>query len=260
MSSQRSRSPAKSPSSLTAAETKLLNRLAAEGGCDASGPAARSLVSRGLAEVRDGRLVASETGRARRARDLGGEEAFLAQHRALDRRTMQTERGPESLLVDLDESPLAWLARRKGRDGKPLLSAAEVAAGERLRADFTRGHMTPRVTANWDAPVANGRRGGAGTSTDLADVALAARARVTRALEAVGPELAGPLVDVCCFLKGLEEVERDRAWPARGAKLVLGLALSRLARHYGFVVSASRRDGRIVSWGAADSRPTIDGV
>ena len=260
VSAKRNRNQARGLSSLTVSETTLLKRLVVENGVAASDVAAGSLVARGLAEVCADRLVATEAGRARRAREMGGETSFLAQHRTLERRTIETERGHESLLMDLDESPLAWLARRKGRDGKPLLSAASVAAGEKLRADFTRGQMAPRVTANWEASVTSGRRSGGGTPADLADAAIAARARVSRALEAVGPELAGPLVDVCCFLKGLEEVERDRAWPARGAKLVLGLALSRLARHYGLDGPAPMREGRIVGWGAPGSRPTIDGV
>jgi hypothetical protein len=249
---------------LSRAESKLLARVVetGEAGFEArsSLDATGNLLRRGLVAERAGRLWPTAEGRARAAREAGGETGFLAQHRTVERRTLATERGHEALLVDLDESPLGWLARRKDRDGKPLLAPAEVAAGERLRADFTLGQMTPRVTANWEAAVASGRRGGA-FAEDPTDATVAARIRVSRALDAVGPELAGALLDVCCFLKGLEEVERERRWPARGAKLVLGLALARLARHYGFVAEGQGpAGGRVLSWGAPDSRPSIDGA
>ena len=249
------------PSWLSSAGSKLLRRIgdAGESGVAPGGGAAElELRGRGLAEEKGGRLRPTEAGRARIAREAAGPEGFLAQHRTVERRAVPTEVGHDMLLVDLDESPLAWLARRKGRDGKPLLSAVEVAAGERLRADFTRAQMTPRVTANWEAAVSSGRRGGAGAGLELSEAVLAAKARVARAVDAVGPELSGALLDVCCFLKGLEEVERERGWPARGGKLVLGLALSRLARHYG-LVAEGRGPGRVLSWGTGDSRPTIDG-
>lgn len=249
---------------LGSAEAKMLGRLhsAGETGLPRRRSAAEdALVERGLAAERGDTVVLSQEGRARLARLTGGDHGFLAQHRTLETRTVRTERGHDRLLVDLDESPLGWLARRKGRDGKLLLSPAAVTAGERLRADFTRGQMSPRVTANWEAAVASGRRGGAGQGVEVADAVLAARARVTRALEAVGPELSGVLVDVCCFLKGLEEVERDRGWPARGAKVVLGLGLDSLARHYGVREQGGpERSGRVVGWNAPDSRPTIDGA
>lgn len=125
------------------------------------------------------------------------------------------------------ESPLAWLARRAGKDGHPLVDAGQLAAGERLRADFTRAGLMPRVTSRWSEVA------GAGTPEAFTDMVLAAKLRTSRALQAVGPELSGVLLDVCCFLKGLEAVERERGWPARTAKVVLGLALHRLAAHYG---------------------------
>ncbi len=47
------------------------------------------------------------------------------------------------------ESPIAWLRRRKDKDGEPMISQPQFDAGERLRADFWFAQMTPRVTANW---------------------------------------------------------------------------------------------------------------
>ncbi|WP_296583412.1 DUF6456 domain-containing protein [Xanthobacter sp.] len=146
------------------------------------------------------------------------------------------------------ESPLAWLARRQGKDGRTLVDAAQLQAGERLRADFTRANLTPRVTSRWSEV------SGAGTPEAFTDMVLAAKLRVSRALTAVGPELSGVLLDVCCFLKGLETVEREHGWPARTAKVVLCLALDRLAAHYGISASATGRDrARMRAWQAPET-------
>ncbi|MDJ1159062.1 DUF6456 domain-containing protein [Chelatococcus sp. SYSU_G07232] len=205
-------------------------------------------------------LAITEAGRARLARrdapvpDLG----FLAQHRPLATRRVEVDGAAGTVRVDEAESPLAWLRRRRGRNGEALVDAAEFAAGERLRADLTLAGMLPRVTADWSATA--GARRGAGPA-EATDAVIAARQRARQALEAVGSDLSGLLVDVCGFLKGLERVERERGWPARSGKVVLRLALARLARHYGLApeTRGPLRSSGIRLWASPDARPRIDG-
>lgn len=164
--------------------------------------------------------------------------------------------------VNLDESPLAWLARRKDKDGKPMLSDAEVSAGERLRADFWFAQMTPNVTSNWSnfLSAGGGRQGSPDHGAGVSESIMVSRDRVRMALKAVGPELAGILIDVCCHLKGLEAAERSGGWPQRSGKVVLEIALKSLARHYGFINAAGVRHGsraRPSHWGTADYRPPM---
>jgi hypothetical protein len=219
------------------------------------------LVRRGVIEREpSGMSVLTATGRAALRRGLSGVDGFQLQHQARNGIVVRDDEGiPQAVVVNDDESPLARLRRAKGRDGRPLIDDAEFAAGERLRADFNRGQMMPRVTANWSAAVSAKRRdGGAGGIADLTEAALGARFRVERALVAVGPEFAGLIVDFCRFLKGIEEIEHERAWPVRSAKLVLRLALAALARHYGLAASATGASrGRLVHWGTEDYRPRI---
>ena len=73
------------------------------------------------------------------------------------------------------------------------------------------------------------RRGAPFDAASLRDEVIAAKERVMRALDTVGPELSQVLVDICCELKGLEEAERSHDWPQRAGKVVLRLALTRLA-------------------------------
>jgi hypothetical protein len=77
--------------------------------------------------------------------------------------------------------------------------------------------------------------------TALRDEVIAAKERVMRALIVVGPEVSGILVDICCELKGLEEAEKANGWPARAGKVVLQIALTRLAKHYGLDRRGRRR-------------------
>ncbi len=251
--------------------TALLLRLATPGRSRAntgkspaaSGAAAadaETLIAGDLARRRpDGTLEITQAGsaylaRLEIARNGGAIDPFLGQHLRLAQAEVETAEGRARITIDTAESPLAWLARRKGRDGRALIEAAQLQAGERLRADFTRAQLMPRVTANWTSSVAQDRRGGDRNGI-FTDSVIAARQRVRHALDQVGPEFTGLLMDVCCFLKGLEDAERERGWPPRSAKVVLQLGLDRLARHYGYGAEA-RGSARapVRTWLAEDAK------
>ena len=226
------------------------------------GDAVAILVRRGLVITDDfGEMRISPAGAAAvRRRLAGGADSFAEQHQ--DRGPIMLDDpafGRRQVTVNHDESPLSWLRRRKDANGRPLIDANEFAAGERLRADYERAQLMPRVTANWMAAVAGKRRSGENGTAELTESALGARRRVEAALASLEPEMADLAVDFSCFLKGLEQIENERRWPARSAKVVLRLTLAALARHYGLSTRA-RGPGTVSPrhWGGEGYRPTID--
>lgn len=175
----------------------------------------------------------SEAGRAYWRRLNAAADPFGAQHRLRSRRAVSFEGTIIAVEINDAESPLGWLRRRKGTDGKPLIGDRQFEAGERLRRDFTLAQMSPRVTADWSMALRPDGRGRTPRDpSDVADRALAARERLAQALHAAGTGLAGVLTEVCCNQRGLEEIERSFGWPQRAGKVVLQIALERLADHY----------------------------
>jgi hypothetical protein len=157
-------------------------------------------------------------------------------------------------------STLERLQRQRDSLGQPLVSSLGAQAGRRLGNDFLLGQMMPRVTANWDKAALGERPRGAAPrrGVELGDRVSDAQRRVRRALDDAGPDLAGLLIDICCLDRGLEEVERERQWPARTARVVLDIALKRLARHYGMIASGPPRAQDTAHWGTEDYRPSLD--
>jgi len=144
----------------------------------------------------------------------------------------------EKLRVNLGEDPLGWLSRRKGPDGQPFLSVDEVEAGERLRLDFEMAQLGPSVAQDWRKFLTPGDRlAGSAPSRGPAAGPTAARDRVAKALSGLGPGLSDAALRVCCFLEGLEACERRMGWSARSGKVVLKIALQRLAEHYGLAAT-----------------------
>ena len=200
------------------------------------------------------RLQLTEAGRAAVSRLEGGE--FAAQHRRVEPSLATADGNRPAPMINLDESPLGSMSRLRGANGARWFSEREIAAAERLRIDFEAAMMQPRMTASWDPAHTVTKNAFRHDGQSLSGKALRARDRLNSAVGAVGPELAGAMIDVCCFLKGLERVERERGWPRRSAKLMLKTALGMLDRHYASEAGAPpRASGCIRHWGSEDFRP-----
>ena len=210
----------------------------------------RALAGEDFLVLRDDLAILSSTGVSAVRRLYAGEDGFREQHTTITG-------GGEAARVDLGESPLGWLSARKTKSGKPYLAPYETEAGERLRQDFTLAGLNRRICMSWEPT--GGRPGGRGQgnhAADISDFAIDARKRLDKALLALEPNLRGLLLDICCFLKGIEQVERERRWPRRSAKLVLKIALSQLAKHYQ-LLPRQHSDG-IRHWGVEGYKPHIN--
>ena len=142
-----------------------------------------------------------------------------------------------SVTVNISESPLAWLKSRQ------LIDSRQFEAGERLRADYERAALATSTTMRWDgAPRQSGRA--AGGASDRWGAQIDAKARFDRALDAVGAGLRNILWRVVCACEPLPCSEKALGWPARSGRIVLGIALDRLADAYGLRLANSEGQHR----------------
>ena len=124
------------------------------------------------------------------------------------------------------ESPLGWLFARG------LVTLRQFDAGERLRSDWERAELAPRITMAWDAAPICSQRGGASSGIDVSGTQIDAKRRFDEAIAHAGSGLADILWRVVCSGEGMREAETALGWPARAGKLVLTLALDRVADYY----------------------------
>lgn len=142
---------------------------------------------------------------------------------------------PDGRLVrhraNLGESALAWLVRRKDPAGRPWLTPAEFAAGERLRAEAELALRGPSLTMRWDALPRSG--GGSAARVEPSDRAITAARRIEAALQACGPQFRGMIDRVCIRDLGLQGAEAELGLRRRQGRILLKRGLRALAAHYG---------------------------
>ena len=141
-------------------------------------------------------------------------------------RSRKIRKVARSVVKNLAESPLGWLLAHGH------LSERQLAAGEQLRADWERAQLAPRVTANLSAPPNSRTARGAPTPLDPTVAQIAAKRRFDAAVASVGPGLTDILWRVVCSGEAMRDAEQALGWPARAGKLVLVMALDRLAAFY----------------------------
>ena len=138
------------------------------------------------------------------------------------RRRSGTTARRRSVTVNLAESPLGWLHAHGHLDDRLF------DAGERLRSDYEIAQIAPGITMRWE-PV---RIPGTAGKLSPTEQQVSARARFDGAIAAAGRGLDDILWRVVCACETLPAAEKTLEWPARSGKLVLRLALDRVADFY----------------------------
>ena len=128
-----------------------------------------------------------------------------------------------TVTVNMAESPIAWLHSRGHLDARLF------DAGERLRADYEKAKLSPSVTMRWDTVRI---KGGPDAGLSPTERQIAAKERFHGAIAEAGKGLSDVLWRVVCAGESLPDAEKALQWPARSGKLVLKLALDRVAGFY----------------------------
>jgi Domain of unknown function (DUF6456) len=135
-------------------------------------------------------------------------------------------RKARSVRVNLAESPLCWLHAR----GK--LNDRQLAAGEALRRDYERAALPQRTTMLWDSPPKGKGARGATSHGAATLIQIDAKRRFGEAVTKAGPGLSDILWRVVCAGEAIPAAEQALGWPSRAGRLVLTLALDRVADYY----------------------------
>ncbi len=136
------------------------------------------------------------------------------------------KRPARSVTVNLSESPLGWLHARGH------LTDRQFDGGEKLRADWERANLAPNITMSWNMVPPSGGRRAAAEMLNATEAQIAAKQRFDNAIAHLGTDLSDIAWRIICAGEGVPAAEKHLGWPARSGKLVLKIALDRLANFY----------------------------
>lgn len=171
-----------------------------------------------MARQRTTGAIRAEAGRLLAERMIEGE--------TVGRRVQGGRRPARSVTVNLAESPLGWLLARG------LIEERQFDAGEKLRSDWERANLAPSLTMRWDAAPRSGNRRASEDHLEPTERQAAARQRFDAAMAALGRDLNDIAWRVICSGEAMPVAEKALGWPVRSGRLVLRMALDRLADFY----------------------------
>jgi hypothetical protein len=137
-----------------------------------------------------------------------------------------TRKVRRSVTINQVESPLGWLYRHGHLDRR------QFEAGEQLRTDWERSNLSPCVTMRWDPAPGLAPGQARGQKLERTEQQASAKKQFDDALAAAGPGMSDILWRIVCAGEGMRDEETALGWPARAGKLVLKMALDRIAGYY----------------------------
>lgn len=206
----------------------------------------KTLVSKGIVHLHNRSVFPiPETTTWIRRHLVQSDTPFAEQHR-------QTERNADGLSINKSESPLARLATGKTH----FLLPHQFAAGERFRSLFQRAALRVRTTMSYQPDPVARKNQGTGVGADLSDMNIDARRQIDAIYTRLPADCTGVIIDACGFEKGLQQIESERGWPRRSAKLVLRIGLDQLAAYFGLMPDAVGEVSKNASlWRDKEARP-----
>lgn len=123
------------------------------------------------------------------------------------------------------ESAVAWLYARG------YLTQRQYEAAEALRRDYEFAQMNGMRTMSW-SPVRVDTSASADPAMSLSESRLVAKERFQVAMDRAGRDLQDICWRVICAGDTVPQAEKDMGWPTRSGKLVLRMALDRIADFY----------------------------
>jgi hypothetical protein len=172
------------------------------------------------------RIAARSTPKRQPPQPLHHDPRLLAERPLPDPELAAAKKARRTVTVNLSESPLSWLHAHGHLSDRQLL------AGEKLRGDYEAAQMGARTTMRWEhMSISRGKRGGSHVLTQT-EHTLRAKQRFDHGVEALGRDLSDIAWRVICAGESIPIAEKAMGWPLRSGKLVLRIALDRLADYY----------------------------